>query len=111
MTRIDQGNWSVIHDQLHFVQPNQAVSVVLNFPTDKLIVTLNNLTVAANWIKAGSVEQEWNRLLVPVLLMRKTLSLSTPTLVYLEPVATSTLRFKTVNWLTDIGITIEAFTP
>lgn len=112
MTRIDQGNWSIIHDQLHNnTGYNQAVSINLNIPTDKIIVTLNNLTSNTNWVRAGYIEQNWNRMLTEVLLTKKYLALSTPTLIYLEPVANSILRIKTVDWVKEVGIVIEAFTP
>jgi hypothetical protein len=108
MARLDQSEWILITDRLYQKKnPWEEFPVHLTFPCDRAIVTINLPVAKPSWVKGGGVSQRWNRLLVPIEVKYRSLKLSFPKLIPLEPLGESILWFWSHHWISELQIVVE----
>jgi len=108
---IDDSTWIPIHSGVHnkTASPWEEFSVVLPFPTDKIIVTVNLLSFQPTWTRAGYVYQSWSKsLTASVLTAKNFIPLNKPICCSVEKLAVSTLWVRTMDWIDGFQLIVEA---
>ncbi|HEY9711318.1 MAG TPA: hypothetical protein V6D48_24120 [Oculatellaceae cyanobacterium] len=109
MPSLDESEWISIHAQIHLKKdPWEEMPVALDFPADKIIVSVNQIAANLNWHKAGWLRQRWNRLVSSARVTRHYLPLNESIVLTIEPVSSSILWISTVTWLPEFQLQIEA---
>ena len=107
--RLDESNWTTIHQGTHRKNdPYERIPIALNFPSDRLIVSINLLDLTKSWVRAGWLIQFWPRGMAQVLIVRRFLTLNQETVVQIEPLAYSNLFIETFEYIEEFGLIVEA---
>jgi hypothetical protein len=107
--RLDESTWQLIHQGTHIkTDPYERVPVALNFPTSRLIVSLNLLDLTKDWVRGGYAYQFWSRGLDQILVARRFLFLNQPTVIQVEPLQASNLFIEPLHYISEFGLTVEA---
>jgi hypothetical protein len=81
--------------------------IPLNFAADLIIVSVINQNEKP-WVKGGRVFQAWDRGDIFVFSTNNWINLDTPTLIEVEPVPVSIIRYEPPGYLGEYNLVIEA---
>lgn len=106
---LDQSTWqSVFTGTAPPDKFNHVIIAPLTFRADVALVTVTTTQNDADWVRAGYVQQVWDRGDDEFLVARERVLLHTSKVFVIEPVASSFITFEPVGWLLDWTIHIEA---
>lgn len=108
MPRLDERTWTAIATNSGPYPELLGQQFALNFPSDRLIITVTSETSKGYWIRAGYAHYTWIRDGEPFLVSTHLCYIGTSKICVIEPLESAIIAFEPVAWLKEWRISIEA---